>query len=151
MRLLLSGAVAGAAGTAVEALLSAVQMKERGDPAVYDPGQLAGRLARRHLGVRLGRHRQRQLGRLMRWTYGPTWGVALALARRGRWGRAWPLWGLGLGAAVFGFEVVALPGTGATPPLSSWGPEEVRLDAVNTLAFGLAVALVLRLARRQVS
>lgn len=139
------GLGAGMVGTGVEALLSGAQTRVRGRRAVYDPAQLARRLARRYLGVRLRPGAARRAGEVMRWSYGPSWGVLLAAAMgTRRRSRSWPLWGVGLGAAVLAFEVVMLPAVGATPPLSSWRGDELKLEVLNTIAFGTAAAAFLQ-------
>jgi hypothetical protein len=142
---LLRGLVAGAVGTAVESALTAAEAARRGRPAVYDPSLLAGRLMGRRLDVQLGAGQQRLVGGIMRWAYGPGWGVLLELVagrQLRRW--TWPLWGLALGGALLAFEVTALPAIGATPQLSRWERAELGLDALNAALFGLVVAAVLR-------
>lgn len=134
------------AATGLEALLTGTQSALRGKDAVYAPPNLVRRLARRHLGIRLPRRSARRVGQAMRWSYGPGWGVALGVAMgEGRRGRSWPLWGLGLGLAVLAFEMILLPATGATPRVSSWRRDELRLEVLNTMAFGIAAAGILRL------
>ena len=141
----LRGLGSGLAATGVEAILTEVECRVRGRRAVYDTSNLARRLARRYLGLRLSPRSARRVGEAMRWSYGPNWGVILALAMGNRRRtRAWPLWGLGLGAAVLGFELVMLPATGATPSVSSWRRDELKLEVLNTMAFGIAAAGVLR-------
>lgn len=141
----LRGAGSGLAGTGVEALLTEAENRLRGRRAVYDPSNLARRLARRYFGVRLSGDTARRLGHVMRWSYGPSWGLLLAaVAGTRERDRLWPLWGLGLGATVLGFELLLLPATGATPPVSSWRGDELKLELLNTTAFGLAAAAVLR-------
>lgn len=139
------GVGSGLVATCVEALLTETESRLRGRRAVYDPSNLARRLAKRHLGIRLSRASARRAGEVMRWSYGPTWGIVLAAATGSRRRtRAWPLWGLGLGAAVLGFELVMLPATGATPPVSSWRGDELKLELLNTMAFGVAAAAFLQ-------
>lgn len=139
------GVGSGLVATGVEALLTGVEGRLRGRRAVYDPSNLARRLARRYLGIRLSRDSARRAGQVMRWSYGPTWGVLLAVVMGAREpARAWPVWGLGLGAAVLGFELIMLPATGATPPVSSWRARELELEVLNTMAFGTAAAAFLR-------
>lgn len=135
------GVGAGVVATGVEALLTGTESRLRGRRAVYDPSNLARRLASRYLRIRLSHRSARRAGHLMRWSYGPSWGALLAAGmgtRKASW--VWPLWGLGLGAAVLGFEVIMLPATGATPPVSSWSRDELKLEVLNTTAFGLAAA-----------
>lgn len=148
MRQLLLGAAAGLVGTVAESVLTAMQARRRGRPATFDPPQIAGRLAQHHLDLRLDKRQERWAGHLMRWSYGPSWGVLLGLAaRRGRLRWTWPLWGLGLGGAVMAFELIALPATGGTPPLARWNKDELCLDALNTSVYGLVAAATLRVLR----
>ncbi len=137
----LRGVLAGLAGTVVLSLLAGIETQLRGRAPVYEPDQMAGRLANRLLGRRLPRRQQVLVGNFMRWPYGASWGAGLGLfARTGRW----PQQGIGLGAAVWLFELIALPLSGATPPLRKWEPEEVALDALNTLIYGAVTAGVFR-------
>ena len=45
-----------------------------------------------------------------------------------------------MGGALLGFELLALPLSGATPAVSRWGRDEILGNAAGALAFGLAVA-----------
>jgi hypothetical protein len=102
---------------------------------------MAGRLARRLLGRRLSR-RQRQLaGMLMRWPYGVAWGTATAALAPD--GVPPPVVGLAAGVAIWAFELVALPASGATPPVRAWRAGEIGVNLLNATAFGLAAAEVL--------
>jgi hypothetical protein len=82
------------------------------------------------------------LGNLMRWSYGPFIGLVYSatLGRfiRRRWpeARSWPA-GLALGAAVYLFELLALPRSGATRRLAHWPAADRLLLAGHTAAFGL--------------
>ncbi|MGH7912056.1 MAG: hypothetical protein ACREQM_15515 [Candidatus Dormibacteraceae bacterium] len=139
---------AGLAGTAAESLLTLAQTASRGRSSIYDPAEMAGRLAQRWLDLPLGAGQRRWIGRLMRWSYGPGWAVLFGvIAGRRRMGPTWPAWGLCLGAAVLAFELAALPPIGATPALRDWGADEVGLDALNAVVFGLVVAATLRALR----
>jgi hypothetical protein len=143
VRRLTLGAIAGLAGTVVTSALSAAQARLRGRPAVYEPGRMAGRLAGR-AGLELNGRERAWAGSLMRWPYGASWGAALGAAPAPRW----PLAGLVLGGALLSFELVALPLSGATPPVRKWGREELASDAINAFAYGLGTAAVLAALRR---
>ncbi|MGH7910934.1 MAG: hypothetical protein ACREQM_00385 [Candidatus Dormibacteraceae bacterium] len=138
------GAVAGLAGTVVLSVLSAGETRWRGRAAVYEPATMVARLAQSRLHVKLPADQRRWAGVAMRWPYGAAWGTALGALAGRRLSRAWPLWGLALGVSVLGFELLALPRAGATPPLSEWRSDEIAIDALNTLVFGLTCALTLR-------
>jgi hypothetical protein len=82
------------------------------------------------------------LGLKARWGPALQAGYALALATALR--RAVPLrfpWnGLAGGALVWGAELIALPATGATPPLRRWPRGQVGTLLLHALAFTLSVA-----------
>ncbi len=143
------GLVAGTAGTAAEMVATTVEDRLRGGPAVFDPGVMAGRLAHSWLHRRFSAEQKRLLGTAMRWAYGPGWGVLFGVGRPALRRRApdlaWPLLGLALGGAVFGFELMALPLSRATPALNAWGRRQVLQDALNTAVYGLVVALAYHL------
>jgi hypothetical protein len=77
----------------------------------------------------------------MRWPYGASWGIAFSLLPASR---RWVAAGAGLGAAVWLFELLALPLSGATPPLRKWRLEEVGLDALNSCLYGVVTAAALK-------
>jgi hypothetical protein len=130
------GLVAGLAGTAVLALADGIEERARGRPAVYAPSRIAPRLAHR-LGGQVPTGRERLAGQLMRCPYSGTWGALPA-------GLApplpWPLNGLLLGTVLAGFELCALPLSGATPRPSRWGREELSTNLLNCWLYGLATA-----------
>ncbi|HLK92064.1 MAG TPA: SDR family oxidoreductase [Polyangia bacterium] len=139
-RLVARGLVAGVAGTLAVALAGWVERRLLGRRPVYAPSRLARRLfaqAARTPG------RASAIGKAMRWTYGPlvglVWSATIGRMIRRRWPatRAWPA-GLALGAAVYLFELLALPGSGATRPLARWPAADRLLLAGHTAAFGLA-------------
>jgi hypothetical protein len=144
MRRLLAGAIAGAAGSSAVAAAGALEERLRGRPSVTDPGLMAARLARRFLHAELDR-RERLAARSARWPYGALWGLAAAAAPPFR---GWPLTGVALGAAVFTFELIALPLVGATPPPDRWRAGEIAANGLNTTLYGLVTAGVLRLLGR---
>lgn len=76
----------------------------------------------------------------MRCAYAMSLGAAYGAARRGL-PRAPVLAGVALGAAIWAFEIVAMPSAGATPRLRAWSPGELVLLGVHTLGFGLASAI----------
>ncbi len=117
-----------------------VETRLRGSRAIYEPGVMAGRLSHRLLGVELNGRRRTAAGMLMRWPYGAAWGMGLsALGRR----PSVPLTAAALGFSVWVFELMALPLSGATPPLRRWSAEAVWTDLANTLAYGAVTALAL--------
>lgn len=111
-------------------LLEGADLVERrwlGRRPAYDTGKMGKRL--------FGSSRK---GEALRWVYGPS----LALLQR---------W-LGLPALLFGpavaaFELVALPLTGATPPVRRWKRGEVPLLFAHATAFALVASALERRSR----
>lgn len=136
-----NGLAAGAVGVCVEALWSAGVQRVRRRAPVYDPALMARRLLHRHLGRAVDRRTANSLGVLIRAIYGASWGVATAMLMRGR-GRVVAN-ALGLAAAIWLFELVALPRTGATPPLGHWPRGEAALDTTNAIAYSAVTCSVL--------
>ncbi|PZR97531.1 MAG: hypothetical protein DLM67_07740 [Candidatus Nephthysia bennettiae] len=132
--------MAGVAGTAALFLLTSAEQRIRGSRPIYDPGRMAGRLVGRVLEVKLRSKQRRLAGRLMRWPYGASWGATLALLPELG---PWPARGLGLGVAIWLFELAALPLSGATPPLRAWKREEILLDALNSCLYGVVATATL--------
>jgi hypothetical protein len=133
----------GAAGTLCEMGLTRLEQRSLGRPP-YDTAEMADRLARR-AGVELGGEAARAAGMAMRWSYGPAWGVPVTAAVR-RLG--WPRAGMAVGLSLFLFELVALPRTGATPPVRGWGGRFVAADLANALAYGEVAAMAASLLGR---
>ena len=103
-------------------LLEAADSIERtwlGHRPVYDTGRMGKRL--------FGSARA---GEALRWIYGPS----LALLQRKL--RIHPLL---FGPLVAAAELIALPLTGATPPVRKWSKGEVPLLFAHATAFALAV------------
>lgn len=77
------GLVAGIAGTAVEACTARLGRRVIGsDSLVYDPARLAARLTRHLAGHTLTDRQAAVMGTAMRWSYGPSWGIAAAAVTR---------------------------------------------------------------------
>ena len=89
-----------------------------GHKPVYDPGKMGKRL--------FGNARA---GEAMRWIYGPALGF---VQRRLR------IPALLFGPLVAAAELLAMPLTGATPPVRKWPKGEVPLLFVHATAFALA-------------
>lgn len=138
--LVLRGLLAGAAGTMVVHLLSS------GDASrpVYSPERLAGRLASRYLDRRLSKSRRHRYGLILRWLYGPSWGVTFGALQETA-DVPYPITGLILGISLWWFELVALPISRATPGLERWTPAEILADGVQAILFGVATSSTLAL------
>jgi hypothetical protein len=134
-----TGVLAGAFGIGVLALADRFERAWLGHPPPYAPERIAARL----VGLR-SRSRARAVGAILRWSYGlaiaGAWSRFVPRRTAGRWRRA-----LGLGAAILGFELVALPALGATPPLRRWSRAEKGLLAAHTQAFAFGEEAVRRL------
>ncbi len=139
------GLAAGIAGTAAEVVATRIEDRLRGHRSILDPGLMAGRLSRTRLHRPLSPGGRPWIAAAMRWTYGPSWGLLLGVLLGDRRRVRWPLWGLGLGSAILGFEVLSLPLSGATPPLRDWGLRPLVEDSLNTALYGVAAAGVWRL------
>ena len=77
----------------------------------------------------------------MRAVYGPTWGAVIATLPL-RHVPA-PLRALTVASAIWLFELVALPLSGATPPLRQWPRGEAAFDATNALVYSAVTCAVL--------
>ena len=134
------GTLAGIAGTAVIQLVSLGKQ----DDTVYQPERLAGRLASRYLHRCLSPSERRTAGSVLRWLYGPGWGTAFGEVQEVVH-VPYPIAGVALGAAVWVFELLALPLTAATPRLKSWGKGQIAMDGIQAILFGVATASALTL------
>ncbi|HVU49720.1 MAG TPA: hypothetical protein VHL80_03480 [Polyangia bacterium] len=130
--------LSGLAGTLVLELMERFERRVLGRPPLYASTRIAARLAGR-LGVSLGPTGARIAGGLLRWSYGPA--LAVARARLAGPPTRSVARALGFGAAIYAFELVALPALGATPPLRAWPRTEVVSLAAHTLAFALGSEL----------
>jgi hypothetical protein len=136
------GVIAGLAGTLVVQLLAGRTDTEK----VYAPQRVVLQLSTRYPRRRLSTRDAGRVGTALRWLYGLSWGAGFGAAQE-RLGVPYLLSGLGLAATVFGFEMVFLPGIGATPALRDWGRRQVIADGVQALLFGLATTSTLALLR----
>jgi hypothetical protein len=130
--------VAGVCGVAALAVGERVEHLLAGREPVYAAGRVATRLARRG-GLAVSSRGARRLGSALRWAYGP----ALALARRWVPGGRRPGLGraLSFGAMIYLGELLALPATGATPPVRRWPRGQAAMLGAHTLAFALGAEL----------
>ena len=134
MNEVLRGAAAGAIGTAALELVAPIERAIVGDAPPFSPRQLAAAILRR-VAPDARRRRVARLGRAMRWTYGPGLGIAYALlAARSR--RPLAQRSLLLGAAIFGFELIALPAVVGT---QLYRPRTLAALALHVAAFAALV------------
>jgi hypothetical protein len=129
-RAVITGPIAGVGALGALALSDRFERAWLGRPPVYTPEHIVTRLFGRR-----PRLRARAAGTILRCGYGlliaAAWSRLVSSRTCGTWRRA-----LGLGAAIFAFELVALPALGATPPLRRWSRAEKALLAWHTQVFG---------------
>jgi hypothetical protein len=130
--------VAGACGVAALALGERFERRLAGREPVYAAGRVAARFAHRG-GFAIGSRGARRLGSALRWAYGP----ALAFGRGWLPGGRTPGLGraLSFGAMIYLGELLALPATGATPPVRRWPRRQAAMLGAHTLAFALGAEL----------
>ena len=149
----LRSVIAGTAGTATMTLAYALERRLRSDhrgPLDYDdslvPGQIvAGVMHLPHVTAR----GDRDLGLLLRWSYGSVFGLLHGTLRRAI-GEPWA--SVAFGATLMSATLSLFPLLGRTPPPWRW-PADVMATAIGThVAYVLGVAVVddavLRRARR---
>lgn len=111
---------------------------------VYAPAAVARGLARRLAGRRLPDGPAARLGLLLRWLYGPALGAVYA-AGRSRLPAPVVAGGVSFGAAIYLFELLAMPAFGATPPPRRWPRRELALLLAHTGAFGIGTSAAFEL------
>jgi len=142
-RAIITGAIAGAAGTLALSLSEPFETKLLGRKPVYAAVVIGVRLFLRGRG-RFSKTTAgaRRLGLLARWLYGIALGMVYTLL-------AMPVSsavvdGILLGTTVYVFEIFAMPAVGATPRLARWHPAEPALLFWHTTIFGITTAAVAR-------
>jgi hypothetical protein len=140
----LSGVAVGTLATLALSYFERLEWLMLGRLPLYAPSSLARYMARRSFGVELNRGAAGDLGSAARWVYGPSLGAAFHRVVPRAHRRSLPA-GVALAVAIYGFELVAMPLVGATPPLRKWPRGEALLLLLHTSAFGLATILAERL------
>jgi hypothetical protein len=143
MSKVIRGLATGAVGTVALSLGERLETQLLGEEPVYTARRIMARLAARR-GVRLSDRSSSTLGRVVRWAYGPALGVVRAALERSRGPRQRDSGTFGFAGALFAFELIVLPATGATPPLRAWKPAQVASLAVHTLIFSAGLTLARR-------
>ena len=140
---IVTGAMAGAAGTLALSLSELGETKLLGRKPVYAAVVIGVRLFLR------GRGRfptttaaARRLGLVVRWLYGLALGVVYTLLATPAPSAV--VDGLLVGTAIYVFEIFAMPAVGATPRLARWRPAEPGLLFWHTTIFGVTTAAVVR-------
>jgi hypothetical protein len=129
---------AGLVGTTALSLVETLERRVLGRDPVYAAPRIAARLAR-GFGFAIDARHARALGSLLRWSYGPALGLMRGWLGTSRRRSLWDA--IPYGAGIYLFEILALPGIGATPPLRRWRRAEVLLLATHTMAFAWAAEL----------
>jgi hypothetical protein len=133
----LEGIVVGLFATAALTLLERFEWRILGRKPVYAPSKVAASLGRRW-GFGKNPRVAAKVGLALRWVYGPVLGVLFHVATPAR-RRASIRAAVSHSALIYGFELVAMPLTGASPPLGEWEPNELLLLAAHTSLFAAAI------------
>jgi hypothetical protein len=141
------GFLAGAIGTLVLTGFELLETGWLGGPSLYAAGPVARGLAARFINRKLAGRTEMVAGLLLRWTYGPSIGAVYARARP-RLPLSVPLAGVCLAGGILGFELLAMPALGATPPLGKWDRPQLRMLAAHTLSYGAGTAVAYDLLTR---
>jgi hypothetical protein len=143
MSWMLRSVAAGTAGTAALSLSYAAERRLRRGvkgPLDYDdslvPGQIVAAVM--HLPHVTARE-EKDLGLLLRWTYGSAFGLWHGTLRRHL---AEPWASLGFGATLMTATLTLFPLLGRTPPPTRWPPDVLATCAATHAAYVSAVALV---------
>jgi hypothetical protein len=141
------GYLAGAIGTLVLTGFELLETGWLGGPSLYAAGPVARGLAARFINRKLAGRAERMAGLLLRWTYGPSIGAVYARVRP-RLPLSVPAAGVCLAGGILGFELLAMPALGATPPLGKWDRPQLWLLAAHTLSYGAGTAVAYDLLTR---
>jgi hypothetical protein len=155
-RRVVSGALAGVAGTLAMDLVWYARARRQGsavDFAAWEitrsldrwedapaPGQMGRKVIARVTGVDPPVQRAAAISNVMHWSYGTSWAAAYALAFRRR-----PWWaGPALGVAVWCSDYVTLPLAGLYEPIWKYDAATLGKDLSAHVVFGVATDATLR-------
>ena len=126
--------VAGVIASTVLDLFERVEQRALGHEPLYSARRVALRLERAH-GPHVARGLARQLGAVLRFTYGTALGTLLSgrFANRGVLAA-----GMLVGGSIYAFELLVAPAVSAVPPLRAWPRRELLSLFAHTGVFGLA-------------
>src|SRR5215207_2725277 len=141
------GFLAGAIGTAVLTGFEIFEAGWVGGPTLYAAGPVARGLAARFIRRKLAGRTELVAGLLLRWTYGPSIGAVYARVRP-RLPLSVPVAAVCLAGGILGFELLAMPALGATPPLGKWDRPQRWMLAAHTLSYGIGTAVAYDLLTR---
>jgi uncharacterized membrane protein YagU involved in acid resistance len=112
-----------------------------GRPQIYAPRAIARRLYEVRMRSFVKSARQAGIhGLVLRAGYSAGLGALYGTLRE-RFPRAPMAAGIAFGTEIWAFELLAMPGTGAVPPLWKWPRAEIALLLAHALAFGITAAL----------
>ena len=130
------GLFAGAIGTAAMTASNTIEMKITGRGPSTTPALAVCKV----LGIELQEEQQKlTFGNVIHWLYGTSWGGVRGLIDFGGL-KGLPAMATFL-AAVWGSELVMLPGMGVTKPAWTWSASEVGTDALHHVVYAAATSL----------
>jgi hypothetical protein len=141
------GYLAGAIGTLVLTGFELFEAGWIGGPTLYAAGPVARGLAARFIHRKLAGRTELMAGLLLRWCYGPTIGAIYARVRP-RLPLSVPAAAVCLAGGILGFELMAMPALGATPPLGKWDRPQLWMLGAHTLSYGIGTAVAYDLLTR---
>ena len=141
------GFLAGAIGTLVLTGFELFEAGWLGGPTLYAAGPVARGLAARFVNRKLAGRSEMVAGLALRWTYGPSLGAVYARVRP-RLPLSVPVAAVCLAGGILGFELLAMPALGATPPLRKWDRPQLWMLAAHTLSYGAGTAVAYDLLTR---
>jgi hypothetical protein len=146
------GFLAGAIGTLVLTGFEVFEAGWLGGPTLYAAAPVARGLASRWVNRKLTGRTEALAGLALRWAYGPSIGAVYARVRP-RLPLSVPAAAVCLAGGILGFELLAMPALGATPPLGKWDRPQLWMLAAHTLSYGIGAAvsydLLTRSSRRE--
>ena len=129
------GIVAGAIGTAAMTVSSTLEAKLRGREPSTAPADAAGKV----LGVQpTSEEDKARFSNLVHWGYGTGLGAVRGLVALA--GLSGPRAAAAHLAAIWSAEQVMLPALDVAPPLWTWGPTEIGIDAFHHAVYAAATS-----------
>lgn len=136
------GALAGVLATAAMTVSSTMEAKLRGRKPSSAPADAAGKV----LGVEpKNPNSEARFGQLVHWIYGTAWGgvggtIRVALPE--------PAASVAHFAALWGTEILMLPGLDVAPSIKEWGAKEMAIDIAHHLVYVAAFVGVWHVMKR---
>jgi hypothetical protein len=132
-----TGLAAGLVGTVAMTISSTIEQRARG----REPSTAPARAAEKLLGIERFQSdaAERRFSTLVHWAYGTGWGVARGMLRSV--GLSPTTSTAGHFGAIWGGAAAMLPALGVAPPITTWGAEEIAIDAWHHLIYVTAAAV----------